>query len=411
MGCCGSENININENNKNNNNNSESDLNEDNESTSNNIKLNNNNKNNKNNNLNTDEFSSDIKEINIDNHLNLQFLSIPKKEKKQNNNNNNNNQENGFEIQNNFQYISLTIKAEYFFKETLLPIWINKGEYAKFLVKGKWRMGPNFPLTDSSGIPTSYSINFNYGALLGRIGQENCFLIKDSTIQNTETGGQLSLRMNLPKNKTNISPSGTLNIKIFDGIVMNQNEINKKIGWLEMSKLSQNKIFSKLEQSIINNLNNLRMNPVLFYEKNVQTYKNMILTKEFLLNLKFNDKRRPFKIFELSIKKIKDYFDNKFDKKNFVKNISKVSISAALDKIEKKLDWYLQDNLKTSNFLLNCKFSKSKDPMEICLFFLFDDEIREYIFHINFLRISLNVINNFFYDDNLIVLVLYKGFN
>ena len=399
MGCCGSENININQNNKNNNNNS----NENDESTSNNINQNKNYKKN----LITDELSSEIKAFNVDNHLNLQFLSIPKKKQ---NNTNNNNQENGFEIENNLQFISLTIKAEYFLKETLLPIWINKGEYAKFMVKGKWRMGPNFPLTDSSGIPTSYSINFNYGALLGRIGQENCFLIKDSTIQNTENGGQLSLRMNLPKNKTNIHPSGSLNIKIFDGIVMNQNEINKKIGWLEMSKLSQNKIFNKLEQSIINNLNNLRMNPVLFYEKNVQTYKNMILTKEFLSNLKFNDKRRPFKIFELSIKKIRDYFDNKFDKKNFVKNISKISISAALDKIEKKLDWYLQDNLQTSNFLLNCKFSKSKDPMEICLFFLFDEEIREYIFHINFLRISLNVINNFFYDDNLIVLVLYKGY-
>ena len=399
MGCCGSENININQNNKNNNNNS----NENDESTSNNINQNKNYKKN----LITDELSSEIKAFNVDNHLNLQFLSIPKKKP---NNTNNNNQENGFEIENNLQFISLTIKAEYFLKETLLPIWINKGEYAKFMVKGKWRMGPNFPLTDSSGIPTSYSINFNYGALLGRIGQENCFLIKDSTIQNTENGGQLSLRMNLPKNKTNIHPSGSLNIKIFDGIVMNQNEINKKIGWLEMSKLSQNKIFNKLEQSIINNLNNLRMNPVLFYEKNVQTYKNMILTKEFLSNLKFNDKRRPFKIFELSIKKIRDYFDNKFDKKNFVKNISKISISAALDKIEKKLDWYLQDNLQTSNFLLNCKFSKSKDPMEICLFFLFDEEIREYIFHINFLRISLNVINNFFYDDNLIILVLYKGY-
>ena len=399
MGCCGSENININQNNKNNNNNS----NENNETMSNNINQNKNYKKN----LITDELSSEIKAFNVDNHLNLQFLSIPKKKQ---NNTNTNNQENGFEIENNLQFISLTIKAEYFLKETLLPIWINKGEYAKFMVKGKWRMGPNFPLTDSSGIPTSYSINFNYGALLGRIGQENCFLIKDSTIQNTENGGQLSLRMNLPKNKTNIHPSGSLNIKIFDGIVMNQNEINKKIGWLEMSKLSQNKIFNKLEQSIINNLNNLRMNPVLFYEKNVQTYKNMILTKEFLSNLKFNDKRRPFKIFELSIKKIRDYFDNKFDKKNFVKNISKISISAALDKIEKKLDWYLQDNLQTSNFLLNCKFSKSKDPMEICLFFLFDEEIREYIFHINFLRISLNVINNFFYDDNLIILVLYKGY-
>ena len=399
MGCCGSENININQDNKNNNNNS----NENDESTSNNINQNKNYKKN----LITDELSSEIKAFNVDNHLNLQFLSIPKKKQ---NNTNNNNQENGFEIENNLQFISLTIKAEYFLKETLLPIWINKGEYAKFMVKGKWRMGPNFPLTDSSGIPTSYSINFNYGALLGRIGQENCFLIKDSTIQNTENGGQLSLRMNLPKNKTNIHPSGSLNIKIFDGIVMNQNEINKKIGWLEMSKLSQNKIFNKLEQSIINNLNNLRMNPVLFYEKNVQTYKNMILTKEFLSNLKFNDKRRPFKIFELSIKKIRDYFDNKFDKKNFVKNISKISISAVLDKIEKKLDWYLQDNLQTSNFLLNCKFSKSKDPMEICLFFLFDEEIREYIFHINFLRISLNVINNFFYDDNLIILVLYKGY-
>lgn len=423
--CCGNENINVNENYRNNNNNSEENsLTENNESNSNNIKINKENKINKKNKF--EELSTDNNNLqnNIENNIKLQFISESKinnsnfEYKKKNNttnnnneNNNDNNSENGYEINDNFKFISLTIKAEYFSKETLLPIWINKGEFAKFLVKGKWRMGPNFPLTDSSGIPTSYSINFNYGSLLGRIGQENCFLIKDGTIQESKNGGQLSLRMNLPKNKTNINPSGSLNIKIFDGIVMNQNEINKKIGWLEMSILSQNKNFNKLEQLIINNLNNLRMNPVLFYEKNIETYKNMILTKEFLLNLKFNDKRRPFKIYERSIKKVKDYFENKFDKKNFIKNINKISVSAALEKIEKKLDFYLEDNLNTSNYILNCKFSKSNDPMEICLFFLFDEEIREYIFHINFLRISLNVINNFFYEDNLIVLVLYKGYN
>ena len=111
MGCCGSENININQNNKNNNNNS----NENDESTSNNINQNKNYKKN----LITDELSSEIKAFNVDNHLNLQFLSIPKKKQ---NNTNNNNQENGFEIKNNLQFISLTIKAEYFLKETLLPI-------------------------------------------------------------------------------------------------------------------------------------------------------------------------------------------------------------------------------------------------------------------------------------------------
>jgi hypothetical protein len=339
--CCGSENINVTENYRNNNNNSEENsLTENNESNSNNIKINKNNKINKKNKF--EEISTDNNlHNNIDNNIKLQFISESKinnsnfEYKKKNNttnnnkeNNNDNNSENGYEINDNFKFISLTIKAEYFSKETLLPIWINKGEFAKFLVKGKWRMGPNFPLTDSSGIPTSYSINFNYGSLLGRIGQENCFLIKDGTIQESKNGGQLSLRMNLPKNKTNINPSGSLNIKIFDGIVMNQNEINKKIGWLEMCILSQNKNFNKLEQLIINNLNNLRMNPVLFYEKNIETYKNMILTKEFLLNLKFNDKRRPFKIYERSIKKVKEYFENKFDKKNFIKNINKISVSA-----------------------------------------------------------------------------------
>jgi len=222
--CCGSENINVTENYRNNNNNSEENsLTENNESNSNNIKINKENKINKKNKFEESSTDNNNLQNNIENNIKLQFISESKinnsnfEYKKKNNTTNNNNEndndnnsENGYEINDNFKFISLTIKAEYFSKETLLPIWIKKGEFAKFLVKGKWRMGPNFPLTDSSGIPTSYSINFNYGSLLGRIGQENCFLIKDGTIQESKNGGQLSLRMNLPKNKTNINPSGSL---------------------------------------------------------------------------------------------------------------------------------------------------------------------------------------------------------
>jgi hypothetical protein len=417
--CCGNNEIKIDENQKNDNNipiqnilykkNNDITIQNDNDDNE------NENYTNYNNNENIETLSLNNNEINVDNHINLQILSNSRINKSiilnKNNNNKKKIEESGFQIESNIKYISLSIKAEYFLKEKILPIWFNKDEYAKFIVKGKWRIGPTYPLTDSKGIPTTYSVNFNYGALLGRIGKENCFLIKDSTAQYTENGGQLTLRMNLPKLNSNIKPSGILYIKIFDGIIMNQTEINKRIGWLEMSKLSENKSFNETEQLVINNLNNLRMNPVLFYEKNIETYKNMVLTKEFLLNLKFNEKRRPFKIFETPIKKIKDYFEYKFDKKSFYKTYSKTYATSGLEKLEYRLDLYLEDVLKTDNYILNCKFTKSKNPMEICLCFLFDEGIRDYIFHINFLRISLIIIKNFCNEDNLIILVLFKGIN
>ena len=78
-------------------------------------------------------------------------------------------------IKNKGEYIELIIFGDSFDKENALPIYVKKGKYIKFKVNGKWRIDSKFEYTTSIGIPSSNSLNFNYGALVGRIGLVNLF--------------------------------------------------------------------------------------------------------------------------------------------------------------------------------------------------------------------------------------------
>ena len=102
-------------------------------------------------------------------------------------------------IKNKGSYIELIIFADCFYKENNIPIYVKKGKYVKFKVNGKWKIDSKFEYCSSIGIPSSKSLNFNYGALVGRIGSCEPFLVKDELVQKAENSGTLYLRMNLPK--------------------------------------------------------------------------------------------------------------------------------------------------------------------------------------------------------------------
>ena len=88
----------------------------------------------------------------------------------------------------------------------------------------------------------------------------------------------------LPKNMK-VEPEGNLEVFVYDGEFMDINEINEKIGWIENNdenedENNQNDIFDDnsirmkkddnikkdFENKIRNEMNNLRMNSMLFYE-------------------------------------------------------------------------------------------------------------------------------------------------
>ena len=307
-------------------------------------------------------------------------------------------------IKNKGNYIELIIFGDSFDKENTLPIYVKKGNYIKFKVNGKWRIDSKYEYTTSIGIPSSNSLNFNYGALVGRIGSCEPFLIKDDLIKKAENNGTLYLRMNLPKN-VKVEPEGQLNLRIFDAEFLSVEEINKKIGWNDSSDLIMKKVEqSEIEFGFFKQLNNLRLNPVLFYEKNIEDYKNMINTKEYLYKFK-NESFKIFSIHQFATKKINFYFEQFINDKN----IPKQNVFSEVEKIEKNIDYYIGNIVGDTKYIVHAKIGKKFDSLEMCLLFLFDEDFREFIFNKEYTRVAIKIKKNFFNENHLILVCLFQG--
>ena len=71
-----------------------------------------------------------------------------------------------------YKKIKIIINASSFLDEYMMPIWCPKNVYIKFRVEGKWRIDKQYDYTDSKGLKSNHSKNFNYGALIVRIGKK-----------------------------------------------------------------------------------------------------------------------------------------------------------------------------------------------------------------------------------------------
>ena len=74
-----------------------------------------------------------------------------------------------------------------------MPIWCPKDVYIKFRVEGKWRIDKLYDYTDSKGIPSNHCAGFNYGALVGRIGLGEKFVVADEVAILVKKEGPLFL--------------------------------------------------------------------------------------------------------------------------------------------------------------------------------------------------------------------------
>ena len=162
-----------------------------------------------------------------------------------------------------FQKVKIVINACSFCDEYMMPIWCPKDTFIKFKVEGKWRIDKLHEYTNSRGIPSNQTSGFNYGALVGRVGLGELFVVVDQGTYLVKEEGPLFLRQNLPK-KVQVHPEGKLEISVFDGIYMDIKEINDRIGWKEngpIDNISQN-------ESIENNRKNNNDNDILVYKSN-----------------------------------------------------------------------------------------------------------------------------------------------
>jgi hypothetical protein len=313
-------------------------------------------------------------------------------------------------VKNNYGFVnSIKINAPYFLSEYLIPIWFEKEVCIKFNSTGKWRIDKNYEYTDSGGMPTSNTIDFNYGALVGRIGLGSPFLIpaKDS-VYITKNEGPLYLKMNLPK-KLDVSPEGTIEVLVYDGVAMPIEDIYKKIGWKQDNMKYAIKEPSELENNLINTFNNLRMNPVLFYEQNIRDNQNVIWTEDYLKqkynvnnNSSNNSGLEPFRPNDDCFVILNSLYSNNIDKK-----IAKLKVNLILEEMQEYYYNNIKENLKCDN-VVNCKLMKKKKPIDVCIQYLLDNKFRNYIFNNKFTSISVKFVENFYEESHLVIVAILK---
>ena len=373
-----------------------------------------------------------------------------------------------------FNSIKITINACSFFDEYMMPIWCPENAYIKFRVEGKWRIDKLHDYTDSKGIPSNNSKGFNYGALIGRIGA--CKKI-DSSNKKNEVGGQkikddqkfvvadeacifvkkegpLFLRPNLPK-KMKIAPEGKLIVNVYDAEYKEFEEINSKIGWNEIGNTDYSRENAKiigekkktpknieaeekdLEQKLNKQLNNLRMNPCMFYDQYYST--KLIKTKEFLKKYDKNEKERKRlekekekgktkgkekskekvkkvkKEEEIEIKPLEEnggcyelllkFFQlpNQISLKK--KLLNKNNINENLTKLDEDIEFYLYDEINQT-VKVKSKMTQLDNQNEIIFQYLLDKKYRENIFDSHGESFLFKVFKNFVAESTLIILVI-----
>ena len=275
-----------------------------------------------------------------------------------------------------YPMLNITIFAYALKDEIMLPIWVEKEKYLKFKVTGKWCIDKKYEYTDSTGMPSSRSMSFNYGALIGRINDEEPFLVYDELTHLTAKGGPLYLKMNLPKN-LKLNPQGSLNLNIYDGTYMEIDEINKRIGWKENSENYINGEPDEIEKELANNINNLRCNPKLFYEKYIQKNQNLRWTEEYLNNISTIE-RSAMLMDDDCYEILCEYLSNSITNNSF-KNIHKNNAKAFIKRLEDNIYSYFIGQLEDTP-IIKCKLTKKTNPIDICIQYLLDVDFRNNIF-------------------------------
>ena len=345
------------------------------------------------------------------------------------------------EIQSNpYQKVKIAINACSFYDEYMMPIWCPKNVYIKFRVDGKWRIDKSYDYTDSKGMPSNHSNQFNYGALIGRIGIGDKFVVADETAVLAKKEGPLFLRQNLPK-KMKIEPEGKLEISIYDGIYKSIQEINNLIGWKENETVDQSnenkennnternsseqkyikttnsnslkkiEIGEKeLEKNLRKQLNNLRMNPTMFYEKYINFNTNLIKTKKYLAKIEKNEKI-PLEDNETCSNYLEDYFKLP-NQINLRKTLNKNNVHENLLKLDEDIGYFLSDQV-SRKVIAKSKITKIENPYEIVIQFLLDKKFRTYIFDSYSQCLSIKVFKNFFNKSTLVIMgiVLDKDYS
>ena len=321
-----------------------------------------------------------------------------------------------------YKKIKIIINANTFKDEYTMPIWCHKDTYLKFKVKGKWKIDRLYPFTDSKGLPSNNTGGFGYGALIGRIGNGDKFVIADEKAVIVKKDGALFMKQLLPKN-LELQPEGRLEVNVYDGEYMDVEAINQKMGWIENDnvnnlnneenneedniddnlpkKKKEEKEKTELENKIRNILNNLRMNPLMFYEQYINNSKKGTDTKKYLE--KFNNQNltalSPDHNCYLSVIKYMNSPNQDYLKKRFYRN----NIINYLVELEEEIGFFLSNEIG-KNIKVKCKLTEKNNPLDIVIRCFYDKKYRFFIFNRRSTELTLNIIKNYYRNYSLIIM-------
>jgi hypothetical protein len=256
-------------------------------------------------------------------------------------------------------------------------------------------------------MPTPNTLDFNYGACIARIGSGNPFVILPNGFTYiTKTEGPLYLKMNLPR-KMKVYPEGFIEMEIYDGEVLPLDEIYRRIGWKENSMKYGNNKGTEMENNLMSSLNNLRMNPILFYEKFFRDVKNIVWIEKYLQEKEFRKNkvlRKPFLVNNNCYNLLDKFVNNNYVNKT---NINKQKVTLYLSDMKDNVELFVNNELKCRN-LVNCKLTQKYKINDICLQYLLDKKFRNYIFRNEFNYITIKIIEKYIDESSLIIICLSK---
>ena len=185
--------------------------------------------------------------------------------------------------------------------------------------------------------------------------------------------------MNLPR-KLKLSPEGKIEMNIYDGEVLPIEEIYERIGWKENNTKYGNDKGTKMENELMSAINNLRMNPVLFYDKYFRDIQNIVWIEKYLQEKEFNNNnkinRKPFLANDNCYDVLDNYVNNNYVNQT---SINRQKVSLYLNEMKDNLELYANEELKYKN-LINCKLTQKYKVNDICFQYLLDKKFRNDIF-------------------------------
>ena len=221
-----------------------------------------------------------------------------------------------------------------------------------------------------------------------------------------------------------VEPEGSLEVFVYDGEYMDINEINEKIGWIENNyenedENNQNDIFDDnsirmkkddnikkdFENKIRNEMNNLRMNSMLFYEhfinKTNNKKNNLIQLRKYLERIS-NEYLGVLNSNEDYYNAISTYFEI-FNQSMNKKNLYQNNLTDFLFDFEKEIELFLIDKFERKT-KVKCRLTQKSKAKDIIIQCFYDKKYRFYIFNKKCLDLTVNIINNFFKNFNLIIM-------